>query len=193
MPFISAPQSLQGLIQTRVTASWECLYVSCFWHWTILNISELPDYIFLLSNGIGMLLFNIKRSQVAVTSPVIPAQLSWPPLFATGPGDGVPPGEAEPEYFHVFGTTLRLHLPICTMGLRITSFFPEETHLNVMAQAQALEMFHLKYNYLVVRSINKWDHWLLLIFLKWSVCCFRVSDHSPHSLYTVILGTKHRL
>lgn len=171
-----------------------CLYVSWFWHWTMLNISGHPSYIFLPTNGTGMLQFNTKRSQVAVTSPVIPARLSWPPFFASCPRDGVAPGEVEPEYFHVFGTTLRLHLPSCTMGLRITSFFPEEADLNVMAQPQALGMFPLKYNCLVVRNINKWDHWLLpFFFFKWSVCCFRVSDHSPHSLYAVILGTKHRL
>lgn len=75
-----------------------CLSVSCFWHGIILNVSEHPNYIFLPANGTGMLLFNIQRSQVAVASPVIPDQLSWPPLLATGPWDGIPPGEAESEY-----------------------------------------------------------------------------------------------
>lgn len=43
---------------------------------------------------------------------------------------------------------------------------------------------------LAARNISKWTYCLLFICLKWSVCSFRVTKYSPHSLYGAILGTK---
>lgn len=69
------------------------------------STSGHPSGLFLLANGTGMLLFNIKRSQVGVTFLATPAEellmettlncLS--PPSCNSPADGVLPGEAEPE------------------------------------------------------------------------------------------------
>lgn len=90
------------VIQTRVIASWEHGYMFLA-SGTGLYWTTLPPqlHLFLPANGTEMVLFNIKRSQVAVTSPVSPAQLSWPPFCSRS--QRMSPGEAEPEYFHVFG------------------------------------------------------------------------------------------
>jgi len=51
-----------------------CLYVPCLWHWTLLNTSGHLSCIFLPANGTGMLLFDIKSSQVGVTLLAIPGE-----------------------------------------------------------------------------------------------------------------------
>lgn len=170
-----------------------CLYVSCFWHWTLLNTSGHPRCILLPGNGTGMLLFNTKRAQVGVTPLDIPAEellvetiLSclWPPSCNRWSPTWT--GRVRVCIFNYSGTPFtQLH-----NGPQNTVLLPRGFKCDGVALGTGDVPLEIQ---LVVRNINKWTHWLLFICLKWSVCCFRVTEHSPHSLYSAILGTKHRV
>ena len=168
-----------------------CLYVSCFWHWTLLNTSGHPNCIFLPANGTGMLLFNIKRSHVGVTSLVIPAEellvetfltCLWPPSCnRSHRWSPTWRGRARVCVFNYSGTPFtQLH-----NGPQNTVLLPRGSWSKCDGVALGTGDVPLEIQ-LAVRNVNKCTHWLLFICLKCEVSAVSGSQ-SIHRVHYIVL------